>query len=97
MGTFEKAFGVCKSSLVVRASPHHILFSDEALHEAFREGLVKHLREGRVLHVSVQSHHSLTGLTQFSQGHAIRLTSSHLGGEREERMEDRKCYPGAYS
>lgn len=57
---------------------YHVLLGDEALNVAVGEGLLEGLGESRVLGVSVEGHHSLAGLAEFGQRHAIRTPCCHL-------------------
>lgn len=62
-----------------RNATYHVLFSDEALDVTIGEGFLESLRESGVLCVSIEGHHSLACLAQFSQGHAICSPGCHLG------------------
>lgn len=74
----QAAAAVFKTASEDRNTTHHILFSDEALDVTIGEGFLESLRESRVLCVSIEGHHSLACLAQFSQGHAIRSPGCHL-------------------
>lgn len=56
----------------------HVLLGDVALHVAVGVLILKELREGGVLGVSIQDHHTLVVTAQFGQSHPVRLPGSNL-------------------
>lgn len=57
---------------------YHVLFGDEALDVAVREGLLERLGESGIFGVSVQGHHPLACLSQFSQCQTVCTPCCHL-------------------
>lgn len=57
---------------------YHVLLSDVALNKAVRMLILKDLRAGEVVGVSIQNHNPLVVATQLGQGHSIGLTSGNL-------------------
>lgn len=57
---------------------HHVLLSNVALNEPVWVLLLKELREGGILGVSIQGDDTVTGMAQLGEGQSIGLPGGYL-------------------
>lgn len=62
----------------IRTVSHHVLLCDVTLHVAVWVFVLKELREGGVLGVSIQNHDALVVASKFGQSQAVRLPGRNL-------------------
>ncbi len=75
----------CKGEKKKHPFTHHVLLGNEAFNKAIRMGLLKDIREGWVLGVTIHGHHTSAGIPHLLQGYTISLPGGHLSGQTNSR------------
>lgn len=57
------------------------MLSNKAFNEAIGMGLLEDIREGRVLSVTIQGHHTSARITHLLQSDTVRLPGGDLNGQ----------------